>query len=177
MYREEVLKMKARIEAKQEKIDELKYELSLLENAAEATINRNADYVFTPWIPGATRWLQKKDKIDKRKSDLDKTAFKYLNDALERTTCRKVAITKIARCGWECYAWDVTFNVKDDKAEYRLQIPRFGNIEYKYADAAYWGHFALLKTEPGQGYWSLVWTGAEPELLNEYFKEGCATSE
>lgn len=141
------------IKKKEETIENLHYEVDLLEGDAANEINlmgkRNGIYYYTiPRIEGTNRWLNKRNSVDKRLKDEDKDHYHMLIATLTSWVGESVKdITNIVKYGYDCYAYGIEFVLSSDDNTYRLDVPNYGHIGSKHLCDVKWGMLALYKCE------------------------------
>lgn len=174
-------KIQELINKKEEIIKELQYEIELLNNDATLVVNsigtdNGIYYHVIPRIEGAIKWLNKRDSVDKRLKNEDKTDYHMLIAILTLWVGESVKdITDIVQYGHDCYAYGIEFILSTDAEHiYRLDVPNYGCVGSKHLYDVKWGMLSLYKAEQHENsnvnYWCGVWCDYNTDSLKEEFK-------
>lgn len=157
-----------RIKSKQKAIKNMEYELQLLKDDIVNIANRRPNDIIVSYIPLAKKWLDMKNKVDKRKNCTEKTAYKFLCEKLSEYIGLPISnINKIWQIGMQS---PCGYNIDLD-GHYTLEIPVYGNLTYDYVYMFNGAKYRLLESKAGNSCLYAVWECYNLQDIKKYFTE------
>ena len=155
-----------RIKSKQKAIKNMEYELQLLKDDIVNIANRRPNDIIVSYIPLAKKWLDMKNKVDKRKNCTEKTAYKFLCERLSEYMGLPVSdIKEIWQIGMQSVCgYDINID-----GYFTLEVPVYGHLTYDYVYMFNGAKYRLLESKVGNSCLYAVWEGYDLCKLAECF--------